>query len=190
MPLPLQVPQKSGRFVTATLNSLEASGVLTRDPRKGSIATCAPAERAECSALEVSLDYRPRIRIGHIFVFFRCLLAAKLLLTLKPLRAIVHHVRRHGETMAVGRSIGDSAGANELANVFKHLRPLLFAGRKRCQLDTLGLILFLAHYHIRSQWVFGVQTGPWSAHCWAQIGPTVLNDSVEHVLRYTPILLV
>lgn len=39
-------------------------------------------------------------------------------------------------------------------------------------------------------WVFGVQTWPFEAHCWLQVGDTVLDDAAERVGAYTPILAV
>jgi hypothetical protein len=38
-------------------------------------------------------------------------------------------------------------------------------------------------------WMFGVQTWPFRAHCWLQRGDLVLNDNVEHVSGYHPILV-
>ena len=41
-----------------------------------------------------------------------------------------------------------------------------------------------------AQLVIGVRTSPFGAHSWAQHEDEVLNDSVEEVLRFTPILIV
>jgi hypothetical protein len=38
--------------------------------------------------------------------------------------------------------------------------------------------------------VFGVSTWPFSAHCWVQWGGVVLNDRLQRVRRFTPILAV
>ena len=39
-------------------------------------------------------------------------------------------------------------------------------------------------------WVFGVRTWPFAAHCWLQVGDAVLDDDVDRVRRYTPIMAV
>lgn len=39
-------------------------------------------------------------------------------------------------------------------------------------------------------WVFGVQTWPFEAHCWLQIGEVVLDDAAERVAAFTPILVI
>jgi hypothetical protein len=36
--------------------------------------------------------------------------------------------------------------------------------------------------------VFGVHAAPFTAHCWVQAGDTVLNDRLENVSTFTPIL--
>lgn len=37
-------------------------------------------------------------------------------------------------------------------------------------------------------WVFGVRTWPFSAHCWLQAGDVLLDDDLDRVALYTPIL--
>lgn len=36
-------------------------------------------------------------------------------------------------------------------------------------------------------WIFGVRTWPFAAHCWVQLGSQVVGDNLERVRRYTPI---
>ena len=38
--------------------------------------------------------------------------------------------------------------------------------------------------------VFGVRSTPFAAHCWVQSGDVVLNDRIENVRPYTPILAI
>lgn len=39
-------------------------------------------------------------------------------------------------------------------------------------------------------WVFGVRTWPFGAHCWLQIADQVLDDDPDRVAQYTPIMVV
>lgn len=48
----------------------------------------------------------------------------------------------------------------------------------------------LARRGIHSDWVFGVRTWPFAAHCWLQIGDLVIADTLDRVNRYTPIMVV
>lgn len=54
---------------------------------------------------------------------------------------------------------------------------------------------FMLRFHLQrsrvaADWVFGVRTWPFLAHCWIQIDDTVVGDTVERVRGFTPILVV
>jgi len=70
------------------------------------------------------------------------------------------------------------------------LSRLLRTAADRCLPRSIALALCLAGRGVRSHVVLGVKLAPFGAHCWVQIGDEVLNDSVEEVLRYRPILIV
>ena len=59
-----------------------------------------------------------------------------------------------------------------------------------CLLDSIAMITFLAKRQLHADLVFGVTADPFSAHCWAQYGTTVLNDALGHALTYTPIRVI
>lgn len=45
----------------------------------------------------------------------------------------------------------------------------------------------LARRGVATDWVFGVRTWPFAAHCWLQIEDRVIGDRLERVRAYTPI---
>lgn len=59
-----------------------------------------------------------------------------------------------------------------------------------CLRDSFLLMRILLSRGVAADWVFGVQAEPFSAHCWVQVGDVVINDNVDHVVRFTPILVV
>ncbi|PZR35486.1 lasso peptide biosynthesis B2 protein [Caulobacter segnis] len=59
-----------------------------------------------------------------------------------------------------------------------------------CLVDSLALMLFLAWRGCAATLVFGVEIPPFTAHAWVQSGDCVLNDAVERIVVYTPILAV
>jgi hypothetical protein len=66
----------------------------------------------------------------------------------------------------------------------------IFPVADRCLVRTLS---FLRASHVRGyfpSFVVGVQARPFSAHCWAQSGDLVLNDRLENVAGYVPILVI
>jgi integrase len=67
---------------------------------------------------------------------------------------------------------------------------LLRTAANRCLPRSIALALCLASEGMRANVVLGVKRGPFGAHCWVQHRTEVLNDSVEEVLRYRPILVI
>lgn len=59
----------------------------------------------------------------------------------------------------------------------------------KCLLRSFLLLRGLRRAGHDAQWVFGVSTWPFMAHCWLQAGDTVLDDTFERVAGYTPILV-
>ena len=83
----------------------------------------------------------------------------------------------------------DAAHAQALVSAFKSLRPL-YPRPYVCLFDSLALLEFLAGYRYFPRLVFGVVADPFEAHCWLQNGTTLLNDHLERVAKYKPILSV
>ena len=50
----------------------------------------------------------------------------------------------------------------------------------------LGYLESLGH---RVDWVFGVRTWPFRAHCWLQAGDVALDDEAERLIAYHPIMV-
>lgn len=47
----------------------------------------------------------------------------------------------------------------------------------------------LRSHGIASDWIFGVRTWPFAAHCWIQVDDLVVGDSLERIGVYTPIMV-
>ncbi|MEJ6010773.1 lasso peptide biosynthesis B2 protein [Novosphingobium aquae] len=69
------------------------------------------------------------------------------------------------------------------------LARLLRSAADRCLARSIALALCLMRRRCAVQVVLGVKLSPFSAHCWVQSGEHVLNDSLEEVQRYSPILV-
>lgn len=59
-----------------------------------------------------------------------------------------------------------------------------------CLLDSISLARFLSRRGHPANIVFAVTRDPFSAHCWVQSGPWVLNDTLGNVSAHTPIRIV
>jgi hypothetical protein len=73
---------------------------------------------------------------------------------------------------------------------FFRLRIWFYTAFRHCLFDSLVLSVFLTRRMVPCTFVIGVSTKPFAAHAWTQIGDCVLNDTIEHVLSFTPILAV
>lgn len=140
-------------------------------------------ELRECSGHPV-----PSVRHGIAFVI--AVLKAFALLRMWSLHAIVTRVRRRASAARRGTRPGDMADCRHLVAVFARLRPFFFSSRDRCLFESLALLEFLAAQGHHPSWMFAARARPFAAHCWLQEGDTVLDDSLEHVSDYTPIMRV
>jgi hypothetical protein len=60
----------------------------------------------------------------------------------------------------------------------------------KCLLRSFMLLRLLQRKGFQADWVFGVRTWPFAAHCWLQAGDTVLDDFAERLDLFEPILVV
>lgn len=116
----------------------------------------------------------------------------KFWLRTKPLESVLHDVcaRRERRHLSGRRQFGE-AGAEDIIAVTH--RFLCARSRipihRTCLLDSLALVAFLADRGLSASIVFGVSLSPFSAHCWAQFGDIVLNETVTGATCHTRILV-
>lgn len=60
----------------------------------------------------------------------------------------------------------------------------------KCLLRSFMLLRLLQRCGHDAVWVFGVATWPFQAHCWLQRGDTVLDDTVERLAPFHPIVAI
>jgi Transglutaminase-like superfamily len=192
----------------ALVSRMLAQGMLVSDPQLGKPAVPVTVRRPERSLLEFDFDARPRTRAAHLARFARGCLKAQLSLKLVPLQSIVERARERKARAFPGASMprghgsergpatmdgqwhGPTPDVRRLVAAFTRLRPLFYTVRSACLLDSLTLLHFLGADGICPDWVFGVKTEPFDAHCWIQQGEVVLNDEPDRVRQYSPILVV
>jgi len=168
-------------------HALLEKGLLCPGTERGKAA--APVRVPEVTSELVADDLEaPELRAPVIASFLRASLRAAIALRFLPLHRVVHRVRKRNTAHAQGSS--DPQYVHELIVQFVTLQPLLFAAKNRCLFESLALSEFLAAHRCYPRWVFGVQTRPFAAHCWLQCESAVLNDTVDHVTSYTPIMAV
>ena len=83
----------------------------------------------------------------------------------------------------------DIAAAARLGAGFQTSLPWLPV-QGACLYQSFLLLDILACHDLRADWVFAVRTWPFAAHCWVQAGDVVLNDTVDYVSSFEPIMVV
>jgi hypothetical protein len=119
----------------------------------------------------------------------KALCSAHLQLSHRRIEQIVAKVERQKKQHSITTRNDEIERTATLAYHFSRYRPL-YPKDYLCLFDSLALLLYLARYDLYPMWVFGVREAPFFAHCWVQVGPIVLNDHLDKVIPYTPIMVI
>lgn len=165
----------------ALAHSLMSLGVLTQPPQTGKSAAPLPAVVARSEWNQSS-----QASTGTMFAVVLATIGASLLLRWLPFERVVERVRRR---QLQQRATSDIYQLRQLVGQFRCARAWLFSSDNRCLHETLALLEFLALHHHYPRWIFGVHTTPFAAHCWLQHDDIVVNDSLDKVAQFTPIMM-
>ncbi|MCO8018706.1 lasso peptide biosynthesis B2 protein [Brevundimonas diminuta] len=169
---------QNGRLEAANedvAGALEAAGFATRSPLSTSHMPPTPANRELSMVSSTS-----RIETVRASLAF---LAAKWIFKDKTLGELIRFhdaVRRRSDPIAEPR-------LSEFVSAARRARPWTpFEGE--CLQRSFQLRCYLASHGVAVDWIFGVRTWPFCAHCWLQFDDIVVGDRLDRVARYTPIL--
>jgi len=81
----------------------------------------------------------------------------------------------------------DDRVLQQLVSAFAWCAPYI-GTHDTCLSRSLAMAMLAVRHGISADWVFGVKTLPFGAHCWIECRQSVLNDTYEHASLYTPIL--
>ena len=171
------------------LSELLERGLLTENSRDSNAPSVQSIVRPNETLMSETRDgslarctrYIPSF-IASVRVAAHSLVTQSIAETVNPVADRRRQHRQHGSPFDLDR-------AAVLTSIFYRLRP--FYNREYlCLFDSLALLEFLARYSLFPTWVFAVQSEPFMAHCWIQENRILLNDTVDRVSVYTPILAV
>jgi hypothetical protein len=169
------------RFV----EDLVTRGILTAERSKGRVAAPVSIEPPRTTLIDGYVDVEGPIRARDGGRFIAALATTKYLLRWRTFEHIIERIRSRSGTRHENRDL--AAIRNQVA-LFQKLAPFFINRTDSCVFSTLALGDFLHRYQLYPGYVFGVRTLPFCAHCWLQMGSVVINDTVENVGSYTPIL--
>jgi hypothetical protein len=167
---------------------LEA-GILTsrREDGRPARPTDVYPSRAQLKQMEYDLTVRPSVADWIRFLWAAA--AAHLSLKRGQLETTVQAVAKKKSCDACVTEAGRARRMRAQVSKFHKLRNV-FPRRYLCLFDSLALMRFLAMSGVSAEWIFAVRSNPFEAHCWVQSGSLVLNDVIDEVRAYTPIMRV
>lgn len=163
-------------------------GLLSLDARSGKSATPVCVDPGTSELTADTYQGSNRAGVACITRFTACAVRTSFTLRFRPFARVVERVRLRNQRHTADAF--DEDRAHRLIAMFTSLRPFFFTAKDMCLFETLALSEFLAQHDLFPRWVFGVRARPFAAHCWLQHGAILLNDTLDHIGRYTPIMVV
>lgn len=174
----------------STLAELERSGLITRNRDLGRPFRPLTLACTDAVPFAGRAPGEAEIQLAHVLRFLSTGTIAALELRARSLERIVARLRERKARHAASPHAPDAASIIQLVKTFRRLVPLLFTTKEFCLRDSLMLVEFLARHDVFATWVIGVRTRPFGAHSWVQHEALLLNDTLQHVETFTPILAV
>jgi hypothetical protein len=179
---------ESSSATVALASELIDRNLLVHDSRNGKRLTPVDIAASRRALRPAAAGDRIAPHLRYMPSFLAASVKADYRLRRHPIAQVVRSVALRKRRRGRGVNCGPGA-ADKLVDAFNVLRPL-YPRDYLCLFDSLALIEFLAHYGLLPTWVFGVTSDPFLAHCWVQDGDTVMNDTVEHVGPFVPLMTV
>lgn len=180
-----QLSRDAGQFADHLLRS----GVLLRPAATGRPLRACTAPRPETSRFEQACLLAGDAKSSDWPHMLTALIRSWSLKRTHSLRGVISGARRWKQHVPPGRAIGLDEVTERTAR-FIALAPFLFTTKDACLFRSLFLMRFLATKGIAATWTFGVRLAPFGAHCWVEYEGAVLNDHLEHVRGFAPILTI
>jgi hypothetical protein len=180
-------------FQKLTLDAPTPRGALAALVKLGVLVEAEGSTSLVCATAETRLlrDISTRASTISGMAAARCLLAQYKAIWL---------IRRHsfGHVLAQIARLGPvvSTCCNDglekweaLALSFRAIAPLR-PRSDECLINSVALLQLGASMGLRANLVIGVHSLPFSAHCWVQSGDLILNDRLENIEPFEPILVI
>jgi hypothetical protein len=178
-----------GEGDSGILAVLLQEGLLTTSAERGKSATTVTIAEATQNFGMCPLWTSPS-KASYVWNYVRAWAVATALIKTTSFGYVANRVLRRKEAARGCDVCSSDHMVHQMAMIHYLLQPVFYSVRNACLRSSLTLVEFFAEYNIYPTIAFGVKVRPFAAHAWVQMGSTVLNDSVEHVRCYTPIMAI
>lgn len=171
------------------LQELHDEGLITRKEVAGKAASPVAFEEpaSDMRSLMLGTSNVPAMHTARFLVAWA---SVTLALRARSLEHSVERVRRRKAANSHPSMPLELDDVRPLIASYFELQPRFFSSYDACLRNSLTFIKYLTLNGVYPTWVFVVHMKPWAAHSWVQDGGVVLNDTVEHVRNFTPILAI
>lgn len=178
-----------GGDASSIARNLVAREILSTTPSDSKPAMPIEIPLATRSLDDSDASNHPVISAKYLFQFVSAITWANRMLTRHSFSTIVSVVtaRKQNAAKHIERCHLERAAA--LFAIFNRLRPT-YPRKWICLFDSLALLRFYSYHNLFPTWVFGVVAEPFEAHCWLQYDGAVLNDNLQRVSKFEPIMAV
>jgi Transglutaminase-like superfamily len=175
------------------LEPLVPRGILTRqDPGTWRGTADLPA-----AARAVELPFEPAVRgfpAAQVGLFLLAMIRARVWFRLRSLQFSVTGIERRAARRRdlqgnIKLQENPESRVRELVVMFRRVKPWFYVTKDACLFDSLVLWNYLYYNGICAQLVVGVKNNPFRAHSWVQYGDISLNNDVDDLDAYTPVLV-
>lgn len=165
------------------LPALLRDDVLRDAPEDERPIPCAgPAE--PCASLH---DNNARVPAASVLGALCRRSACRLWLRWRPLQTVLDRVRRRKSSS--GKASLPPGEISRVAAAYRRA-AMLVSAPDQCLATSLAVAWQLSGRGAAPDLILGVKLRPFQAHCWVQVGDTVVNDRLDAVRLFTPILVV
>ncbi|MGK2910421.1 MULTISPECIES: lasso peptide biosynthesis B2 protein [unclassified Sphingobium] len=180
------VARNGEKFVGAeeALSSLIEAGYLIEDPVSGGNFNNPAIEIASDAILESN---QRKFAVWEFLVALYWELLTSLKLRLFPLSSILERIGISRGAQGSGEEMGEVQIARWVSAFDQ--TALILGRTDRCLVRSLAMFSILRGHGVSAALVIGVRSDPFSAHAWVQHDDIVLNDSVDQINNYAPILV-
>jgi len=187
-PRPNGAPSRQSATVIVADNSSEELAralvikrLLTDEEAFAAPATLISVTPEEEVTFDEALGHRLPKRLDIFINYFRATLSVLIRMRFASLEALIRGFRLRKPQ---GPDLDPNSAqkrARELSCSFLALQGVIVSRKGACMFDSLCLARFLEYYGIFASIIIAVRTSPFEAHCWAQYGNLVLNDTMSNV---------
>lgn len=152
----------------------------------GAPTACVPPPHCRFSALDQAAGHSPRL--SSVVAAAAALAASRVAL---KRAGLARTVSRFDQRRQLREELRPNSGERliDVAAAF-HRAALLFSPLDQCLPRAIAIANRLIAHGIAPTLVIGVKLKPFAAHSWVQVGPGLINDQIDNIRNFTPILVV